>query len=198
MRPARSTDPGRLVVAHCFIMDFDGARLDQYDAVMETMALGERPPVGAIFHGAGSPAGGGLRVVDVWETPEQFESFAAEKIGPATAAHGLDRPRTTSFSVHGERRGAPAPVTFLHVVRLGIDGDTFAALDEKVGPEPIEGLVYHVHGPSDDGWVTVGYWTSRAARDDFVQGRLMPIAAGMPAPPTMEDLDLHNVMGGVG
>ena len=83
-------------------------------------------------------------------------------------------------------------MTFLHVVRLqGMDAAGFAELDEKIGPEPAEGLVFHVNGPLDDGWATVGFWTSKAARDRFIQERIMPAMAGG-APPAIEDLELHN------
>ena len=85
------------------------------------------------------------------------------------------------------------PVTFLHVVRLrGIDAAGFAELDKRIGPEPAEGLIFHVNGPLDDGWATVGFWTSKAARDRFVQERIMPAMAGLGEPPAIEDLELHN------
>ena len=126
-----------------------------------------------------SPDGRNWRVVDVWETPEDFERFAAEKIGPLTATHGIGEPRITSFPVHEIRRGDPEPVTFLHLVRLrGMDAAGFAAMDSKIGPEPAEGLVFHANGPLDEGWATVGYWTSKAARDRFIQERIMPAMAG--------------------
>jgi len=43
----------------------------------------------------------GIRVTDVWETQEDFEKFAAEKIGPITQAVGIQsQPTTTFFDVH--------------------------------------------------------------------------------------------------
>jgi hypothetical protein len=86
-------------MAHCFIMDFEGATTAQYDAVIEEMELNGRLPAHALYHGAGSPDVRNWRVVDVWETPEDFERFAAEKIGPITARHGIGEPRITSFAV---------------------------------------------------------------------------------------------------
>jgi hypothetical protein len=53
-------------------------------------------------------------------------------------------------------------------------------------------LIFHVNGPLDDGWATVGYWTSKAARDRFIQDRIMPAMAGRGEPPAIEDLELHN------
>ena len=180
-------------MAHCLIMDFEGATAAQYDAVIEDMELGGRLPAHALYHGAGSPDGRNWRVVDVWETPQDFDRFAAEKIGPITAKHGIDEPSITSFPVHEIRRGDPEPVTFLHVVRLQeIGAAGFAEIDKRIGPEPAEGLIFHVNGPLDDGWATVGFWTSRAARDRFIQERIMPAMAGSGEQPTIEDLELHN------
>ena len=82
--------------------------------------------------------------------------------------------------------------TFLHVVRLtGLDAAGFAELNAKIRTEPPQGLVFHVNGPLDDGW-EVGYWTSKAARDRFIQERIMPAMAGSGGRPEIEDLDLHN------
>ena len=75
-------------MAHCFIMDFDGATAAQYDAVIEDMELGGRLPAHALYHGAGSPDGRSWRVVDVWETPEDFERFAAEPDPVDPGGHG--------------------------------------------------------------------------------------------------------------
>jgi hypothetical protein len=79
-------------------MDFAGATLGQYDEVMALMAL-EAIPDGALFHWA-TATQDGVKVVDVWETREQFDAFAAERIGPLTARVGLDAPSTTYHDVH--------------------------------------------------------------------------------------------------
>ena len=182
-------------MAHCFIMDFEGGTAAQYDAVIEDMQLNGRLPAHALYHGAGSPDDRNWRVVDVWETPEDFERFAAEKIGPITARHGIGSPTMTSFPVHEIRRGDPEPVTFLHIVRMrGVDAAGFAAIDQKIGPEPVRGLIFHVNGPLDDGWATVGSWTSKAARDRFIQDRIMPAMAESSERPAIEDLALHNAL----
>lgn len=82
-------------------MDFKGATLDQYDKVMELMGLDpEAPPQGAIFHWVAETTDG-IRVVDVWETKEDFEKFAAEQIGPSTQQAGITAPPETTFrAVH--------------------------------------------------------------------------------------------------
>jgi hypothetical protein len=83
-------------------MDFDGATLDQYDEVIEKMGLTPKgpAPAGAISHFA-TMTDSGLRVVDVWETREQFEKFAQEQIGPFSAEAGFSGPpRMQFFEVH--------------------------------------------------------------------------------------------------
>jgi hypothetical protein len=83
-------------------MDFDGVTLEQYDQVLEKMGLAKfgPGPQGAISHFA-TMTDNGLRVVDVWETQEQFEKFAAEQIGPYSQEVGFPGPpKLTFFDVH--------------------------------------------------------------------------------------------------
>ena len=80
-------------------MNFKGATLDQYNEVMKLMSLddGTRPaPPGAIFHWV-AQTDDGIRVVDVWETKEQFEKFAQDEIGPYTQQVGFPGPPETTF-----------------------------------------------------------------------------------------------------
>jgi hypothetical protein len=83
-------------------LDFDGATTDQYDQVCRKMGLTPKGagPAGAISHFA-TMTDSGLRVVDVWETKEQFEKFAQEQIGPFSAEVGITaQPKTQFFEVH--------------------------------------------------------------------------------------------------
>jgi hypothetical protein len=81
------------------IMDFEGGTLDQYDQVVEKMALGGKVPDGAHFHWV-TKTDDGIRVVDVWEDPAKFAAFSEEKIGPITAEVGLSPPSVTQYEVH--------------------------------------------------------------------------------------------------
>ncbi len=83
-------------------MTFKGATLSQYDEVMEKMGLagGDTRPEGALFHWV-TATPDGLKVVDVWETAEQFDRFAAEQIGPITQEVGIPGPPAmTRHEVH--------------------------------------------------------------------------------------------------
>jgi hypothetical protein len=84
---------------HAFILRFPGGTLDQYDRVIEKMDLGGQSPPGAHHHWA-AQTDDGLLVVDVWETPEVFQAFADEKIGPLSAEEGLSEPSVEHHEVH--------------------------------------------------------------------------------------------------
>jgi len=83
-------------------MDFPGATLAQYDEVIKRMGFRSGGPgaSGALFHWV-AKTDDGLRVVDVWESREQFEKFSADKIGPITAQVGIPAPpRVTFIELH--------------------------------------------------------------------------------------------------
>jgi len=84
------------------VMDFDGGTVEQYDRVIELMGFtpGGRGAVGGLFHWV-TAVDGGIRVTDVWESREQFDAFAAERIGPLAAQAGVpEPPRLTYYDVH--------------------------------------------------------------------------------------------------
>ena len=57
-------------------------------------------PRGAISHWAAA-TDDGLRVVDVWESKEQYEAFARDQIGPFSQQAGLTGPpEVTYHEVH--------------------------------------------------------------------------------------------------
>lgn len=83
-------------------LDFEGATLDQYDEVCKRMGLTPKGPgpKGVISHFA-TMTDSGLRVVDVWASREQFETFAQEQIGPLSQAVGMTSPpKMQFFEVH--------------------------------------------------------------------------------------------------
>jgi hypothetical protein len=83
-------------------LNFPGATLDQYDQVIQKMGLrqGGATPPGAISHWV-AKTDDGIRVVDVWESKEDFEKFAQEQIGPYSREAGItDEPETRMTEVH--------------------------------------------------------------------------------------------------
>lgn len=87
-------------MAVAVLMEFDGGTTDAYDRVIEKMGLSDgTPPEGAQYHVAGK-TDNGFRVVDVWDSAEQFQEFAQEKIGPLTAEEGFPQPEVSMWEVH--------------------------------------------------------------------------------------------------
>jgi hypothetical protein len=94
-------------MAYGVLMDFASGSNDAYDRVIEAMGLTDgRPPSHALFHMAG-PTDSGFRVVDIWESVEEFQKFAEEKIGPLANAEGFPPPTVSIWELHNtmEREG---------------------------------------------------------------------------------------------
>jgi hypothetical protein len=88
-------------MAVAVVIEFEGGTLDQYDQVIEKMGFspGGAGAPGGMFHWV-TPTDNGFRVTDVWETQEQFQQFADEKIEPLTQEVGLGRPNVSVHEVH--------------------------------------------------------------------------------------------------
>jgi heme-degrading monooxygenase HmoA len=54
-----------------------------YDAVAEKLEIEGNPPAGMIAHAAIDRGEGGMRIVDVWESQQDFETFRDERLFPA-------------------------------------------------------------------------------------------------------------------
>jgi hypothetical protein len=179
------------------VLDFPGGTKEQYDEVVERMQLGGKLAPGSLAHSAGSYEGG-WRVVDVWQDLATFGQFRDEKIIPFTSAAGLAAPNV--FVLEADEEEFPGGTTgFVQCVKLpGLDHGSFHATDEEIRPgkEVPEGLTFHVNGPVDGGWCVVDGWTSRAARDAFMEARIKPAMASAPlqGPPTIEDLDVEATL----
>ena len=71
-----------------FVSDVPISR-EQYDKLDQE--LGSDKPEGLIVHAAGE-SGSGIRIIDVWESKQQFERFQSERLGPATLKVGIEPP----------------------------------------------------------------------------------------------------------
>lgn len=94
-------------MAIAIVMDFKGTTLDQYDDVINRMGFS---PGGAgaphsMFHWV-TKTDDGIRVVDVWDSQEEFDKFAEAQIGPHTQAAGITSPpETTVHELHNHLTG---------------------------------------------------------------------------------------------
>jgi hypothetical protein len=71
---------------------FANGTQEQYDAVNAEMGVEENPPDGLIFHAAG-PTENDWGVLDFWESRGHFDSFLADRLGPAIEALGDRAPQ---------------------------------------------------------------------------------------------------------
>lgn len=60
----------------------EGIGAQQYDEVMEKIGMADEPVKGLIFHSAGELEGR-FQIFNVWESREDFERFAADRVRPA-------------------------------------------------------------------------------------------------------------------
>jgi hypothetical protein len=74
-----------VTVAVLIKQELEGVTQATYDAVQGRLNAEADPPAGLIVHTSG-PVDGGWRIVDVWESAEDFQRFAAERIRPAVMA----------------------------------------------------------------------------------------------------------------
>jgi hypothetical protein len=70
-------------VAILLHMEMAETSIGDYDALTRKVGGHGDPPEGLIVHTATPMEGGGVRVMDVWESQEQLERFEAERIMPA-------------------------------------------------------------------------------------------------------------------
>jgi hypothetical protein len=179
-------------MAVAFILDFPGGTMDQYDQVVERMHLDGRMAPGGVIHVAGSYAGG-LRVIDIWDDMEHFARFRDEQIVPHTQAVGLPAPELRMIEIDEDKPGSgETPALVQCVIMPGLDRQAFHAADREIRPndEMPAAITFHVNGPYEGGWCVIDGWTSKAARDEFMETRIRPVFENVPltGEPTIEDL----------
>lgn len=86
-------------MAIAYLMEFPDATLAQYDAVVAETNPDGKAASGGLFHVVG-PNDGGLRIVDVWDSQDAFDTFLRERLGAALAKHGVAPPRVQAWPVH--------------------------------------------------------------------------------------------------
>jgi len=75
-----------------FLLEIPDFTPEQSAVVLRELGLDANPPVGQVLHLEGPMEGGGMRIVDVWESPEAFQTFAHDRLGPAFQRAGLAFP----------------------------------------------------------------------------------------------------------
>ena len=81
------------------IQEFDGATLEQYDRVIDKMGITPgtgHPDPGCLFHWV-THTDTGLRIVDVWQTREQFDTWINDQVVPNALEAGFPHPPQNTF-----------------------------------------------------------------------------------------------------
>jgi hypothetical protein len=87
-------------MAIMMILDWPGATIEQYEAVRKDVNFETDQPAGLLYHVIASDANG-LRIVDTWESAEQFQSFMEGRILPAVQKAGITaEPRFEVLPAH--------------------------------------------------------------------------------------------------
>ena len=82
------------------LMRWAGVTVEQYEEARSRVDWEGDPADGGLFHVAGFE-GDGLRVTDVWESPEHFQRFAEERLMPAVKEIGIEGdPEVTFYPAH--------------------------------------------------------------------------------------------------
>jgi hypothetical protein len=92
------------------LIDVEDLKPDGYDKMAANMPAhtGDTAEGPWVTHTAAVTEGGGIFVLDLWESPEAFGKFAEEQIGPAAGAVGLGPIEPRIVPVHNRIRGKAA------------------------------------------------------------------------------------------
>ena len=82
------------------IFEYPGVTEEQYEAAVRGVNFGGEMPEGGLVHIAG-PMEGGWRVIDVWESQEDFDRFHEEHLASAQSSQGYGLPeKIHTYEVH--------------------------------------------------------------------------------------------------
>ena len=76
---------------------WEGVTPDQYDKACEVAGWEVDPPEGGVFHVAWF-SDGGIDVLDVWDSAEQFQVFLETRLQAATQAAGMEGEPTVEIN----------------------------------------------------------------------------------------------------
>jgi hypothetical protein len=186
-------------MAVMMIAELPGVTTAQYDQVNEKLGIrgpGDEPD-GLIQHVAGET--GGLLIVDVWESAEDFERFFAEGAAQAIADVGAPpiEPRILPMHKMIPRGSGTEENVFLVIEAAGFTPEMYDAAIEKMPAHTGDGsshpAVSHAAATTENGMVFVDVWDSPESFGRFADEQLGPAAGDMDVP-ALEPrfVPLHN------
>ncbi len=82
------------------IMEWPGVSKEQYDQVKQLVNWEGEPAPGGLFHTTAFDEQG-LRVVDLWESPELMQTFFEQRLMPGVQQAGIQgQPKVEVFPTH--------------------------------------------------------------------------------------------------
>jgi hypothetical protein len=78
-------------MAIVLIMEWPSVSIAKYEEVRRITNFEGDPPPGGMFHVAAHD-GQSLRIVDVWQSPEEFQKFSESRLMPAVQQAGITSP----------------------------------------------------------------------------------------------------------
>ncbi|MBA2577741.1 MAG: hypothetical protein M3469_04900 [Actinomycetota bacterium] len=81
-------------MAVAYVTNIHPVTEEDYRRVADDALAGDRP-AGLLLHAAGKDDEGHRWIVEVWDTEEDSERFAAERLFPAFERHGVDGSQAT-------------------------------------------------------------------------------------------------------
>ncbi len=76
-------------MAVAMVMEWSGITPENYEEARKRVDWEGNVPAGALFH-VSRFTGDGIRVLDLWETPEDFQRFAEERLMPVIKDMGIE------------------------------------------------------------------------------------------------------------
>jgi len=87
-------------MAVVMFMEWDGVTMEQYDAARKLVNWEGDTPAGAMLHVA-AITDKGLRVTDLWQSAEAFQTFVEKRLTPGVKQVGIQgEPRVQIHPVH--------------------------------------------------------------------------------------------------
>jgi hypothetical protein len=83
-------------MAVTMVMEWAGVTPEQYEETRRRVDWEGNVPAGAIFHVARF-SGDTIHVLDIWESPEDFQRFADERLMPVVSTLGVETEPKVSF-----------------------------------------------------------------------------------------------------
>ncbi len=178
-------------MAILMMLDLDGATVEQYDQVNESMGIqgDDDAPDGLVSHVC-AVTDGGLTIADVWESQEALDGFFGSRLAGALQQAGVQQGQPRILPVHNTiAQGAGTEAGVLMIIESDAFGPALydrltARMPAHAGDGSAHPAVSHVAAlRGDGGMVFVDVWDSPESFGRFAEEALAPASEGedMPA-----------------